>query len=257
MRALRRALLAEARRIARGVVLHERAGAAPDERTLVPRGHGRAPFALGLTGAKPRAENRHALQLLADFAAQVHERLRAEARATLLREDAERDFLTGIFNRRLALRLLERELGKARRTRRPLALALIDVDNFKAFNDRFGHRAGDEVLRRLARVFAATARTTDIVGRFGGEEFLIALPDTGPEDAALFAERLRQAVLRYGRRELRRFGDEPPTISIGVCPIAPDDTLDAAIERADRALYVSKSRGRNCFSLGLRKGVAR
>lgn len=227
----------------------------PAGHRLLPRGRGKAPFALELDGAAAlAAPQRLALELLLDAAAAVHARLRAAAGAALLREEAERDFLTGIFNRRLALRLLEREIRAARRRHRPLALVLVDLDNFKSFNDHHGHQAGDEVLRQLARLFAATARTTDIVGRFGGEEFLIALPDTSLEDAALFAERLRQAVESYGKRELARYGDHPPTISIGVCPIAPDDTLEAAIERADRALYESKSRGRNCFSLGLRKG---
>ena len=255
-RVVRAELLAGARRLLPGVAFRL---AGPRERpVLTPRTAERPPFALVVeapAGLPLSRAERFALQLLIDAAGSAHERLRADARTALLRDEAERDFLTGIFNRRLALRLLERELRKARRRRAPLALVLVDVDNFKAFNDRHGHVAGDDVLRRLASVLAATARTSDIVGRFGGEEFLVALPDTVIEDAVLFSERLRQAVEGYGRRELGRYGDRPPTVSIGVCAIASDDTLETALERADRALYESKSRGRNCFSLGLPKGV--
>ncbi len=259
-RALRKALAESAALILPGIPPRVTSrGAARSRgttRTLVPRGSGRGSIALELpAGADGSLAKRLALQLLVDFAGQVHARLRLAARGERLREEAEHDFLTGIFNRRLAMRLLDRELHQARRRHRPLALVMVDVDNFKTFNDHHGHQAGDDVLRQLARLIAVTARASDIVGRFGGEEFLIALPDTSIEDAALFAERLRQEVERYGKLELARYGDHPPTISIGVCPITPDDTLESAIERADRALYESKSRGRNCFSLGLSKGV--
>ncbi len=197
-----------------------------------------------------RAE-RAALTLLADAAGYALERRRLSLRLELLRDEAEHDFLTGVFNRRLTMRLLERELRKRQRSNSPLSLVMIDLDSFKSFNDAHGHLAGDEVLRGMASVFASAARATDIVGRFGGEEFLVALPDTAIEDAVLFAERLRQDVVHYGARELTRFGDQPPTISIGICSVGPHDTLQQAIERADRALYESKHRGRNCFSLSL------
>jgi diguanylate cyclase (GGDEF)-like protein len=257
-RVVRIELVAAARRLLPGVEFRLSGPREARRPALVPRGSERPPFALAVEAPAhlplSRAE-RLALALLVDAAGTVHERLRADARVALLRDEAERDFLTGIFNRRLALRLLERELRKARRRRSPLALALVDVDNFKSFNDRHGHVAGDDVLRRLASVLAATARASDIVGRFGGEEFLVALPDTVIEDGVLFAERLRQAVESYGRRELARYGDRPPTVSIGVCAVGIDDTIESALKRADQALYESKSRGRNCFSLGLPKGV--
>jgi diguanylate cyclase (GGDEF)-like protein len=172
-------------------------------------------------------------------------------RVEAYREEAERDFLTGIYNRRLAMRLLEKEIRRTRRTRAPLSLLLLDVDNFKAFNDTCGHLAGDDVLRVLARIVTQTARTTDIVGRFGGEEFMVVLPDTSVDKAVVLAERLRTEVERFGREHVGQWMSRPPTISIGVCAVSPRDDSEAAIGRCDRALYESKHRGRNCFSLGL------
>jgi diguanylate cyclase (GGDEF)-like protein len=204
-----------------------------------------------LPGQRLRAHDRCALQLCADAAGHALERRRLVARVELYKNDAERDFLTGIYNRRLTMRLLEREIRKSQRTRSPLSLVMIDIDNFRSFNDAHGHLAGDEVLRALARLFVTQGRATDVVGRFGGEEFLIVLPDTAVEQAAIFAERLRQDVQRFGREHLSHLRDDPPTISIGVCAVGPKDTTEAAIARADKALYESKHRGRNCFSLGL------
>jgi diguanylate cyclase (GGDEF)-like protein len=128
---------------------------------------------------------------------------------------------------------------------------MVDVDNFKAFNDTYGHLAGDDVLRALSRIVSHCARATDVVGRFGGEEFLVVLPDTSVENAVILAERLRQEVERHGHERLRPFSNQLPTVSIGVCAAGPRDDTYAAIARCDRALYESKHRGRNCFSLGL------
>src|SRR5262249_21236549 len=152
--------------------------------------------------------------------------------------------LTGVYNRRLVLRLLERELSQARRSRAPLSVLLLDVDNFKSFNDACGHLAGDAVLRELAQIVVRTARASDIVGRFGGEEFLVVLPDTSVENAAVCAERMRRDVEEFGREHAHELGDRAPTISIGVCAVDPDkDNPASVLARADRALYASKKRG--------------
>jgi diguanylate cyclase (GGDEF)-like protein len=194
---------------------------------------------------------RLALQLTVDGVAFPYVVGQFAQRIELYREDAERDFLTGIYNRRLVMRLLDQEIRKSRRTRAPLSVLMLDVDNFKAFNDAYGHLAGDEVLRELARMVSQCARGSDVVGRFGGEEFLVVLPDTPVENAAILAERLRQEVENFGHERLRQFNDQLPTISIGVCAAGPRDDTESAIARCDRALYESKHRGRNCFSLGL------
>jgi diguanylate cyclase (GGDEF)-like protein len=202
-------------------------------------------------GGRLRLRGRLALQMRVDaigFALASDGYLQ---RIEAYREEAERDFLTGIYNRRLAMRLLEKEIRRTRRTRSPLSLLLIDVDNFKAFNDTCGHLAGDDVLRVLARIVAHAARTTDVVGRYGGEEFMVVLPDTPVENAVVLAERLRADVEKFGREHVTQWRGRPPTISIGVCAVSPRDDSEAAIGRCDRALYESKHRGRNCFSIGL------
>ena len=197
-------------------------------------------------GAPFDDEDRARLELVAAVAASHLERHRLEQAVEELREDAERDYLTGIHNRRSTMRQLEREMNRARRTATPLALALLDIDNFKTFNDTYGHLAGDAVLREVARLLSETARESDVVGRYGGEEFLIVLPDAPIEAAYMFAERLRSVVEQYGLEKLHQFPDNPPTISIGVSWVVPErDTPESAIERADKALYGSKRSGRN------------
>jgi len=194
---------------------------------------------------------RLALQVVVDGVGLPFVVVRYAQRAELYRDDAERDFLTGVYNRRLVMRLLDQEICRSRRTRSPLSILMLDVDNFKAFNDAFGHLAGDDVLRALARTIVRCARASDVVGRYGGEEFLAVLPDTSVENAVILAERLRQEVERHDDEKLLEYKDRLPTISIGVCAAGPRDDTVSAIGRCDRALYESKHRGRNCFSLGL------
>jgi diguanylate cyclase (GGDEF)-like protein len=194
---------------------------------------------------------RLALQVVVDGVGLPFVAVRYAQRAELYRDDAEHDFLTGVYNRRLVMRLLDQEICRSRRTRSPLSILMLDVDNFKAFNDAFGHLAGDDVLRALARTVVRCARASDVVGRFGGEEFLVVLPDTAVENAVILAERLRQEVENHDDEKLHPYEDRLPTISIGVCAAGPRDDTVSAIARCDRALYESKHRGRNCFSLGL------
>jgi len=202
-------------------------------------------------GGAARLRERLALQLRVDPAGFALAADTLAQRIETYREEAERDFLTGIYNRRLAMRLLEKEIRRTRRTRSPLSLLLLDVDRFKEFNDTCGHLAGDDVLRVLARIVTHAARATDIVGRYGGEEFMVVLPDTSVDNAVVLAERLRAEVERFGREHPGQWRSRPPTISIGVCAVSPRDDSEAAIGRFDRALYESKHRGRNCFSIGL------
>ena len=119
-------------------------------------------------------------------------------------------------------------------------LALIDVDLFKAINDRLGHDAGDAVLRQVALLMRAELREVDQLGRWGGEEFLLCAPDTSLAAAQPLAERLRRAVARHD------FGQGVPvTVSIGLAPLLADDTPERLLQRADRALYRAKAQGRN------------
>jgi len=159
---------------------------------------------------------------------------------------ATTDALTGLANRRLALTLFERELGRARRYRLLLSVLMLDIDHFKQINDTYGHLVGDEVLRRLGEVVRTNIRAVDVAGRYGGEEFLIVMPETGLEGALVFAERLRSRVadLEFDAGPGKTFRI---TISVGVtqCEDADAATIDDLLAAADRALYQAKREGRN------------
>lgn len=156
-----------------------------------------------------------------------------------------RDPLTGLFNRRYFTETLARELAHAARQGQPLSVALIDVDHFKRFNDRYGHDAGDAVLREIASCLRDGGRTSDLAARYGGEEFVLVLLDTAREQAVLVTEKIRRAVsgidLSHEGREL-----DPATISAGIA-VFPDDarTPEDLLKVADRNLYAAKSLGRN------------
>jgi diguanylate cyclase (GGDEF)-like protein len=162
-----------------------------------------------------------------------------------LENQSIRDGLTNLFNRHFLEIALERELQRSARSGAPLALLMIDVDHFKAFNDLFGHEAGDLVLRELAGCLQAAVRVEDIVCRYGGEEFVILLPEITRERAMEAAERLRQRVatmrLEYRGESLRQI-----SISVGLATY-PDLASDAVdlLRMADRALYQAKRAGRN------------
>lgn len=161
-----------------------------------------------------------------------------------LRALSQTDTLTQLPNRRAALVAAGQEHERYRRSGRAYSVLVIDVDFFKRVNDTYGHAAGDQVLIGVAQTMRTCARETDMVARFGGEEFLAFLPDTDEDQAFYLGERMRLAV------SARHFTSlSPPlvvTISAGIATVAPDDaTLDEVIARADRALYQAKHQGRN------------
>jgi diguanylate cyclase (GGDEF)-like protein/PAS domain S-box-containing protein len=160
---------------------------------------------------------------------------------------AGQDGLTGLANRRTFDEALAKEHRRALRERARLALLMIDVDWFKPYNDRYGHPAGDECLRRVSRAIEETLpRPGDVVARFGGEEFAVLLPNTDEAGAAIMADRIRRAVLSLAIEH-----DASPalvvTISAGVAALAPGalEGTDALVRRADQALYRAKHLGRN------------
>ncbi|MHC2580311.1 diguanylate cyclase (GGDEF)-like protein [Bradyrhizobium diazoefficiens] len=160
-----------------------------------------------------------------------------------IEELAELDELTGSYNRRCIMRLLDAEMDKSRRASTSCAIALIDLDWFKRINDAHGHPIGDEVLRTFAITIFANIRPTDCFGRYGGEEFLLLLPDTDGEAASRMLERLRSIVA-----DLDWSAFSPGmrvTISSGVVTLRDVDTADTFLARADSALYSAKAQGRN------------
>jgi diguanylate cyclase (GGDEF)-like protein/PAS domain S-box-containing protein len=157
-----------------------------------------------------------------------------------LRKLAVTDELTGLRNRRSFEERLVMEFSMARRRKRELSVLLIDVDNFKTINDRFGHAAGDEVLRRLGTILRTTVRLPDLPARYGGEEFVVLLPESGEESAMGLARRVMQRVAA------EEWENEPLTISVGMA--AMNESLESGyqlVELADEALYAAKRAGKN------------
>ena len=160
-----------------------------------------------------------------------------------IEELAELDELTGASNRRCIMRMLDEEIGRARRTGAPCSIALIDLDWFKRINDAYGHPTGDEVLRTFAITMFANIRPIDKFGRYGGEEFLLILPDAPPHGACRMLDRLRAIIA-----DLDWSAFSPGmrvTISAGVATFRADENPDAFLARADSALYTAKAQGRN------------
>jgi len=161
-----------------------------------------------------------------------------------------RDPLTGLFNRRYLEEVLETEVRRAGRYNLPLAVTMIDVDHFKAYNDRHGHPRGDEALREVAQRLRDQVRRTDIVTRYGGEEFAVVLPVTSKAHARLIGEKLRAAIAAIPFGAARERSGDPLTISVGVAA-CPDDatTVSDLLRASDAALYAAKRGGRNRVEL--------
>jgi len=158
-----------------------------------------------------------------------------------LRRLATTDELTGVMNRRAFVERAHQEFGRARRFQRPMAVLMLDLDHFKRVNDVLGHATGDRVLRECAERWKATLRGQDLLGRVGGEEFCVLLPETPPEAAAQVAERLRAVTVEHPIVDAGVV-----SVSIGLsCMDAADTDLPAVLQRADRALYQAKAQGRD------------
>ena len=162
-----------------------------------------------------------------------------------LRAQSICDPLTGWYNRRYMEETLEREIRRAARTKRPLSVIMLDIDNFKEFNDSFGHEAGDVALQNLCQMLKTQIRSEDVACRYGGDEFVLVLPDTSAELAAQRAEEMRIAV---GHAEMQYHGQllKPMTLSFGIATFPADGRTSHELLRAsDTALFRAKSEGRN------------
>ena len=153
--------------------------------------------------------------------------------------EARIDALTGLANRRALEEILAAEISRAQRFAHQLAVVLLDLDRFKEINDSFGHAAGDVMLRAVSRLLTSLARQGDTVARWGGEEFVVVLPETDLAGAQRFAERLRRTI------EAHAVGEMKTSASCGVATMLPEDSVEELLGAADQALYQAKTNGRN------------
>ncbi|MQC16700.1 MAG: GGDEF domain-containing protein [Chloroflexi bacterium] len=199
-----------------------------------------------------------AVQLMLNQRAAAQREASLERAAAQLREVsaeldrlARTDGLTGVANRRALFEMMGIEFRRSRRYERDLSVLMLDLDQFKQVNDRWGHPFGDQALQDIAHLVQGNIRESDILGRYGGEEFVVILPEANAEQAVTVAEKLRRAVESHDFRtvDLPSPGQSPVriTISIGVAstPVAEDQDEVELFSRADRALYEAKRAGRN------------
>jgi len=194
----------------------------------------------------PRAFDKSRLAMisvLASFAAMSIENAKLHQETHQM---AIMDSLTGVNNRRYFDEVLPQEFERAHRHGLTFSLLMIDVDNFKMFNDQYGHHLGDRILVTIGRVLRKTLRSIDFAFRYGGEEFAILLPETNLKSARKVAERIRQGIIVESRRLLRNDGDKPVTVSTGVASYPRDAAYsEELVAVADQLLYQAKKAGRN------------
>ena len=145
------------------------------------------------------------------------------------------------------MEFLTREYARSKRFKSPLSVLMIDIDDFKKVNDTYGHTVGDKVLKTIAQILKTKLRATDVVGRYGGEEFLVVLPETDLQAALTVAEKLRTEVAK----KTFKYKDQvfKVTISLGAAQLKEGETIEELINRADQALYTSKRSGKNRTTL--------
>jgi len=191
---------------------------------------------------------------LVGFIFDISERKKMEDVLVRLNKQLEslslQDALTSLANRRMYDQTMEVEWSRSQRKREPISLIIIDIDEFKQYNDYYGHAKGDECLVKVAQALDGVAsRTTDLLARYGGEEFVLMLPNTDRESARLLAERCRQAVIDRHIDHAASSVSDRVTISAGVSTVVPSENShpSSIFDSADKMLYQAKQRGRNCI----------
>jgi diguanylate cyclase (GGDEF)-like protein len=184
------------------------------------------------------------ISVLASFAAMAIENAKLHQATCQM---AITDVLTGLYNRRYFEQVLPQEFDRACRYGQTFGLLMIDVDNFKSFNDTFGHPMGDRILATIAATIEKALRSVDFAFRYGGEEFVVILPETSLKSACKVAERIRRRVISDTRKLMRSISMESVTVSVGVASYPRDeDDADMLVARADDLLYQAKAAGKNC-----------
>lgn len=205
---------------------------------------------LGILWVWGEGVTRADLPVMSIFAKQIGISLERARLFKEVQELALTDPLTGLSNRRSLFELGRIEFARAHRMKRPFCCMMLDLDHFKQINDNYGHQAGDMVLKEFANLCRRSVREVDLIGRYGGEEIIIFLPETDMKTALMVAERLRQSVagttIKTGSQEI------PLTVSIGVAQ-KDENTLEleTLLARADQAMYIAKHKGRNRVAISL------
>ena len=212
----------------------------------VPMQSGSIDGIISIGSYQPNAFNRADMELLSSLALHAAQALHNSSHHAEVELQAKLDSLTGVYNHGHFLKLLEEQANQALNKKHPLSLIMLDIDYFKLYNDNYGHLIGDEILVRLCNIIKRHIKSTDAVGRWGGEEFVISLPNADAGHACQIAKRIQNTML-----ELTMYGNNEktipvPTISQGIAvfPIEVDAVIEL-IDLADQRLYVAKERGRN------------
>ncbi|MBI5888840.1 MAG: diguanylate cyclase [Deltaproteobacteria bacterium] len=203
-----------------------------------------------LTGGVFSKEDLLLVKSIANYASIALERGAYYSMSEELKLLSMTDALTGLFNRRYFLERLFEEVERVKRHNEKFSLFILDIDNFKAFNDRYGHSVGDEILKLASKIIRDAVRSIDVVARYGGEEFVVLLPHTSKGESLVIAERIRRGIEEMKQAGAVFRGLNPlkgtPTISVGIAEFPGDaETIDDLVEHADKAMYAAKRMGRN------------
>ena len=195
---------------------------------------------------RPNAFDRADLELLTALSQHAAEAIDNNYHHAQVELQSQLDSLTNVYNHGYFLRLLESHIHKAKQENQPLSVIMLDIDFFKQYNDRYGHLSGDEILRNLCDIIKCHVKRTDAVGRWGGEEFVISLPNANGEQAQQIAERIRTSMLRLSMHNFDQATIPVPTVSQGIAvyPLEACEVMKL-VDLADKRLYIAKKRGRN------------
>jgi diguanylate cyclase (GGDEF)-like protein len=201
---------------------------------------------MAISSYHPNAFDRSDMELLSTIAQRAALALDNTYHHALVQEQARLDSLTKVYNHGYFIQILREQAKDCEAQQQPLSLIMLDIDFFKTYNDTFGHLIGDEVLISLCDIIRSHIKNTDAVGRWGGEEFAISLPNTDETQAAFVAQRIRETLGSLRIRNSEQFTIPIPTVSMGIA-IFPIETNDITklIDLADKRLYIAKERGRD------------
>lgn len=209
--------------------------------------HGRVIGVFNIETEAERVFNDFDMEMFQSLANQIAITIAHASHVSSVEIEANTDGMTGLYNYRYFRRILEHELKRSKRYERSLSLLMMDIDSFKSYNDTHGHQQGDYLLRRLAEIIQQAVRDVDFVIRYGGEEFVVVLPETPLQDALVTAERIRQNIAEYPFEKRETQPNGIISVSIGVASFPRDaDTDTELIQHADMALYDAKQSGKNC-----------